>query len=59
MGELAFILCEEGKCAEGVKLNREVLEKQKRDLGPEAYYTLVTMDNLAIMLTEDHQRLRP
>jgi hypothetical protein len=53
VGELAFTLCQEGNCAEGVKLNREVLEKQKRSLGPDAYYTLVTMDNLAGMLSDE------
>jgi hypothetical protein len=41
VGEIAFTLCEEGKCKEAVKLNREVLAKQERVLGPEA---------LAIML---------
>ena len=30
-----------------------MLEKQKRIMGPEAFYTLVTMDNLAIMLAKD------
>ena len=54
MGELAFILCQEGKdkCEEGVRLNQYVLEQQKRTMGPEALYTLVTMDNLAIMLDQ-------
>ena len=54
VSELAFTLCQEGssQCAEGVKLNGEVLEQQKRVLGPQAHYTLVTMDNQAIMLAE-------
>jgi tetratricopeptide (TPR) repeat protein len=50
---VALTLCEEGHCAEAAKLNSEVLEKQKRILGPEAHYTVVTMDNLAMMLGED------
>jgi serine/threonine-protein kinase len=54
MSELGYTLCEGKKdCAEGVKLNQEVLEKQKRIMGSEAHYTLVTMDNLAILLAED------
>ena len=54
MSELGYTLCEEKTdCAEGVRLNQEVLEKQKHILGPEAYYTLVTMNNLAILLAED------
>ena len=36
-------------------MNSEVFEKQKRILGPEAHYTLVTMDNLSIMLAENGQ----
>lgn len=46
MSELGYSLCEEKKdCAEGVKMNQEVLERHKRVLGPEAHYTRVTMDN--------------
>lgn len=31
MRELAFTLCQKGKCAEGVEIHREVLEKEKRE----------------------------
>ena len=60
ISELAFTLCQEGtggkeKCDEAVKLNGDVLEKQKRVLGPEAHYTIVTMDNQAIMLAASGQ----
>jgi hypothetical protein len=60
ISELAFTLCQEGqggkdKCAEAVKLNADVLERQKRVMGPEAHYTIVTMDNQAIMLAASGQ----
>jgi tetratricopeptide (TPR) repeat protein len=50
--ELAFTVCSEGKmqCTEGIELTRHVLAQQERRLGPDAFYTLVTMNNLAIML---------
>lgn len=32
-----------------------MLEKPKRVLGPEAHFTLVTTDNLAIVRAENHQ----
>jgi serine/threonine protein kinase len=53
--ELAFTVCGEGKghCSEGITLTRDVLENHMRSLGPDAYYTLVTIDNLAIMLAGD------
>jgi len=55
MEELAFTLCNEGKgrCTEGIELTRLVLQQHERTLGPDAFYTLATMDNLAIMLAAD------
>jgi hypothetical protein len=44
---LATTLSEEGHLAEAEELQREVLEQQKRARGPEAYFTLVSMNNLA------------
>ena len=53
--ELAFTVCNEGKgqCSEGIQLTRHVLEQHERTLGPNAFYTLATMNNLAIMLASN------
>lgn len=50
--ELAYTVCGENreKCTEGIELTRDVLEKQRHAFGPDAFYTLATMNNLAIML---------
>lgn len=53
MGDLATTLSEEGHLAEAERMQREVLEKQKRLLGPEAHYTLASMDNLASILVDE------
>ena len=60
ISELAFTLCMDGeggreKCTDAAKLNAGVLERQKHVLGPEAHYTIVTMDNQAIMLAASGQ----
>jgi serine/threonine protein kinase len=57
MEELAFTICNTGKreCGEGIRLVRHVLAQHERTAGPDAYYTLVDMDNLAIMLATNGQ----
>ena len=50
MNNLAFSLDFLGKHAEAEQMQREVLDVQRRVLGPEHPFTLVTMDNLALPL---------
>jgi hypothetical protein len=50
MCNLANSLRGQGKYAEAEQMEREVLDVQRRVLGPEHPFTLVTMDNLALPL---------
>jgi tetratricopeptide (TPR) repeat protein len=53
VAQLAPVLDEEGKRDEAEKLEREVVEKRKRLLGPEAFPTLAAMDNLSVCLAHE------
>ena len=50
MLHLALALAGEGHYAEAEKLQRETLDIQRRVLGPEDTYTLLSMNNLAAYL---------
>ncbi|HTR37463.1 MAG TPA: tetratricopeptide repeat protein [Bryobacteraceae bacterium] len=53
--DLAWVLAQEGKTAQAEKLERELLAKQKRVLGPEDMSTLATLSELGLTLCQENQ----
>jgi hypothetical protein len=51
MNNLAGVLRDQGKYNEAEQMRREVVEGQERVLGKEHPYTLMSMNNLALVLS--------